>query len=166
MKCTVQFALCLVLLSGCGASRRAIKSATEATREVAATTHIEAEALVSQETTMYTDLSEDEEVVTEVVEFDTTQPVDSLTGTPPVKRAIRQTRRTAATARQDVRADTEAVTKATVDTTVAVKEETTNFTQEQSRRGLNGWQQVLCYTGAAAIVALILWLVGRRLKRR
>lgn len=158
--------LTLLILSGCGVARRTMKSDIETTREAEVATHAELEGNVKEKMMTQTDLSQDEEVTTEVIEFDTSQPVDSTTGTPPVKRTIRQTRRTTATARQDAQSDTEATAKATADTAVAENEETTVQAEEQTRWGLNGLQQILCYTGAAAILGLVLWLAERRLKRR
>lgn len=166
MKHIAQLVFCLVLISGCGAARRTMKSDTVTTREAEAVAHAELESNLQETTTTQTEQSRDEEVTTEVVEYDTSQPVDSSTGMPPVQRTIRQTRRTTATARQDARAETEATAKATVDAAAAEKEQTTAQTEEHSRRGLNGWQQLLCYTGAAAILGLVVWLAGRRLKRR
>lgn len=166
MKRAVQFVLCLALLSGCGAARRTMKSDTVTTREAEAVAHAELESNTKETTATQTERSRDEEVTTEVVEFDTSRPVDSSTGTPPVKRTIRQTRRTTATARQDVHTDTEVTAKATADAAAAEKEEATVHAEEHTRRGLNGWQQILCYTGAAAILGLVVWLAGRRLKGR
>lgn len=166
MKQVAQLVFCLVLLSGCGASRRTMKSDTVTTREAAAAAHAEQESNVKETTATQTEQSRDEEIITVVVEYDTSQPVDSSTGTPPVQRTIRQTRRTTATARQDAHTDTEATTKATADTATGEKEQTTIQAEELTRRGLNGWQQILCYAGAAAILGLVVWLAGRRLKRR
>lgn len=158
--------LMLLVLAGCGVSRRTMKSDTETNRETAAAAHAEQESHVKETTATQTEQSRDEEITTVVVEYDTSRPVDSTTGTPPVQRTIRQTRRTTATAQQDARTDTEATAKATVDAATGEKEQTTVQAEEESRLGLNGLQQILCYTGAAAILGLILWLAGRRLKRR
>lgn len=166
MKQVAQLVFCLVLLSGCGASRRTMKSDTVTTREAEAAAHAEQQSSVKETTATQTEQSRDEEIITVVVEYDTSQPVDSSTGTPPVQRTIRQTRRTTATARQDAQTHTEATTKATAEAAAAEKEQTTIQAEELTRRGLNGWQQILCYAGAAAILGLVVWLAGRRLKRR
>lgn len=166
MKRIAQVVLCLTLLTGCGASRRTMKSDTETNRETAAAAHVEQESNVKEATAMQTEQSRDEEITTVVVEYDTSRPVDSTTGTSPVQRTIRQTRRTTVAARQDARTDTEATAKATVDAATGEKEQTTVQAEEESRRGLNGLQQVLCFVGVTAIVALVLWLTVRRPKRR
>lgn len=166
MKQVAQLVFSLVLLSGCGASRRTMKSDTVTTREVQAAAHAEQESNVKTTMATQTEQSRDEVITTVVVEYDTSQPVDSSTGTPPVQRTIRQTRRTTATARQDAHTDTEATAKATADTATGEKEQTTVQAEDESRRGLNGLQQMLCYAGAAAIMGLVVWLAGRRLKRR
>lgn len=166
MKRIVRVVLCLALLTGCGATRRTMKSDTETNRETAAAAHAEQESNVMETTATLTEQSRDEEITTVVVEYDTSRPVDSTTGTPPVQRTIRQTRRTTATARQDAKTDTEATAKVTADTAAGEKEQTTVQAEEESRRGLNGLQQVLCFVGVTAIVALVLWLTVRRPKRR
>lgn len=166
MKRIAQVVLCLTLLTGCGASRRTMKSDTETKRETAAAAHAEQESNVKETTATQTEQSRDEEITTVVVEYDTSQRVDTLTRMHPVKRTIRQTRRTTATARQDAKTDIEATAKATADTAAGEKEQTTVQAEEESRRGLNGLQQGLCFVGVTAIVALVLWLTVRRLKRR
>lgn len=166
MKRTAHFVLCLVLLTGCGASRRTMKSDTESNREAAAAAHAEQESNVKETTATQTEHARDEEIITVVVEYDTSARVDSFTRTPPVKRTIRQTRRTTATVRQDAHTDTEATAKATADAATVGKEQTTVRAEDNTRRGLNGLQQMLCYTGAAAVLGLVVWLAGRRLKRR
>lgn len=166
MKRHALFVLCLMLLTGCGASRRTMKSDTMTTREAQAAAHAGLESSVKERMATQTEQFRDEEVTTVVVEYDTSRPVDSSSGTPPVQRTIRQTRRTTTTARQDAHTDTEATAKATVDAAAAEKEQTTVQAEELTRRGLNGWQQILCYAGAAAILGLVVWLAGRRLKRR
>lgn len=160
------FVLCLVILSGCGVSRRTMKSDTESNREAAAAAHAEQESSVKETTATQSEQSRDEEITTLVVEYDTSQRVDTLAGMPPVKRTIRQTRRTTATARQNAHTDTEATAKATTDAATGEKEQTTVQAEERTRGGLNGLQQILCYAGAAAILGLVVWLAGRRLKRR
>lgn len=166
MKRASLFVLSLVLLSGCGASRRTMKSDTMTTREAQAAAHAGLESSVKERMATQTEQFRDEEVTTVVVEYDTSRPVDSSSGTPPVQRTIRQTRRTTTTARQDAQTDTKATAKATADEASAEKEQTTVQAEEHTRRGLNGWQQILCYAGAAAILGLVVWLAGRRLKRR
>ncbi|WP_418450182.1 hypothetical protein [Alistipes sp.] len=154
------------IFCGCGASRRTMKSQTEATRETADAIHTEADTKITERTATQTDLSKDEEVVTEVVEFDTSRPANPATGTPPVKRTIRQTRRAAIKTQEVATTDTEAAAETTTDIAAAAKEQTTAKAEEHTRRGLNGLQQLLCYTGTAVLVGLLLRLVVRRLRRR
>lgn len=166
MRRAAQVALCLALLTGCGITRRSMKSDTETNSEATAAVHAELESNVKEETTTQTEQSRDEEVVTVVVEYDTARPADSTTGTHPVRRTIRQTRRATASARQDARTDTRATATATADAAAEESVQRTFRAEQESRRGMNGLQQMLCYAGAAAILGLVLRLARWRLKQR
>lgn len=158
--------LMLLVLSGCGASRRTMKSDTDATHKAATAFHIEADTTLTERTTTHSELSNDEQIVTEVIEFDTARPVDPATGTPPVKRKTRQTRKAATKAQQVTTTDTEAAGSSTSSAQTVEEEHAVTHWEEETRRGLNGLQQALCFAGASAIVGLVIWLAGRRVKRR
>lgn len=156
----LQIALVALVLSGCGASRKTMKSDTETVREAAAAVHAEADTTVTEQTTTHAELSKDEEIVTEVTEFDTSLPVDPATGTPPVKRKTKQTRKAATQAQQVTTANTETVGSSTMSADTAEKENTATHSEEEARRGLNWWQTALCAIGLIAIlaVALRVWI--------
>lgn len=154
----LQIALTALILSGCGASRRAMKSDTETIRETTASVRTETDTTATERTTTLAGLSKDEEIIIEMTEFDTALPVDSVTGTPPVKRKIRQSRKAAAQARQVTTTDAEAVSSSTVSAEGTEKENTDAHSEEESRRGLNWWQTALCATGVVAMLAGVLWI--------
>ncbi|SEA70505.1 hypothetical protein SAMN05444145_105235 [Alistipes timonensis JC136] len=158
MRRATSIVLILLVLSGCGASRKTMKSDTETVREAAAAVHAEADTTVTEQTTTHAELSKDEEIITEVTEFDTSRPVDPATGTPPVKRKTKQVRRAATQAQQVTTANTEAVGSSTMSADAAEKENTATHSEEKARRGLNWWQTALCAIGVIAILAGALWL--------
>lgn len=124
---------------------------------------------------MAIDAREVAQVITE--EFDTTQPVDSNTGTPPLR--IRRTEKRNRQA-QAVSTETEAihtaqqtdrqweVQQAEQDSLTAQRNtvrETDSETDARQETGLNWWQTTLCTIGGICLLALILWLAIKILKR-
>lgn len=154
----LQIALLVLILSGCGASRKTMKSNTETVREEAAAVHAEADTTVTEQTTTHAELSKDEEIVTEVTEFDTSRPVDRATGTPPVKRKTKQVRKAATQAQQVTTANTETVGSSILSVEGTEKENMATHSEEEARRGLNWWQTALCAIGIIVILAGALWL--------
>lgn len=94
MKRTLLLTISL-LCAGCGASRQAARSAETLVRDTAAagTSEMTADRTVQEQTA--TGQEFDEEVITVTTLYDTSQPADPATGTPPVKARTAQTRRTA-----------------------------------------------------------------------
>ncbi|MEG1673220.1 MAG: hypothetical protein RR298_06850 [Alistipes sp.] len=126
-----------------------------------------------------TEQTSDEEVVTTIKEYDTSQPTDATTGTPPLKKETTQRRRKADTGKQKQTAEqtTDHQQQTAGQTT---KEQATNTAlqaQQQQhsdadiqvktdeKRGLNTFQQILCGLGLLVIVGALIWL-GWKLKRR
>ena len=117
------------------------------------------------------DENEEVETVTEV--FDTSQPTDSLTGTPPLKSRTTEHRRTKS--QEQTHATEQLDTQSgSVETTEQQHEEQTvtdtaiegdTHTEVEERYGMNWLQKTLCYIGVAAIVLLLLWVAWRLLKR-
>lgn len=142
-----------------------MKSDIQTALETADTLHVEATTEQSGQWSAHTDLTKNDEVTTEVLEFDTSLPVDPTTGTPPVMRKTTQTKRAVTTARQDVAADERGAATLGVDASTATKEQTATATEDKTRKRLNWWQTTLCTIGAAAILALALWIAVRRFKR-
>lgn len=156
----------MLLFLSCGTSRRTMKSDTDSTRKTTLIIQAETDTTVTEQTTTHAELSKEEEIVTEVVEFDTSRPVDPATGTPPVKRKTKQTRKATTEVQQDITTDTEAAGLSTTSIQTTEKEIAVTHSEEKTRKGLNRLQQALCFVGASAIVALVLWLAGRWLTRR
>lgn len=118
-------------------------------------------------------LDKDEEVETVTEVFDTSQPADSLTGEPPLKSRTTEHRRIASKVKEqasetnDVQSRSEQnieqqqEVQAVTDTAV----ETDTHIEEVQRYGMTWLQRTLCYIGIAALVALLLWVAWRLLKR-
>ena len=154
-----------LLLAGCSASRQVLKSeATEIRKE---------EAAVTAETT--TDLAEltqtaaeqvrGEEVITMTTVYDTSQPADSKTGTPPVKVHTTQVRRTAAKARQETSAESRQEQVRTERQTIIEQTQTKTGVETKIRRGMNGMQRILCAIGLLAAAGIAGWFLRFQFKR-
>lgn len=118
-------------------------------------------------------LDQDEEVETVTEVFDTSQPTDSLTGTPPLKSRTTEHRRTKS---QEQTQATEQLNthSGSVETTEQQHEEQTvtdtaiegdTQIEVEQRYSMTWLQRTLCYIGIAALVALLLWIAWRLLKR-
>lgn len=155
----------LLLLAGCGPARRAVRSEADTARTTAAAAHTGTAATGVARTAAETVRDEDTETVTEIVEFDTALPPDPATGTPPVKRKMRQVARTAARSQEALVSRNETRTATATDRAVETTEQTALRTAERNRRGMNGFQRLLCAAGLALLAGLVLrWALGR-LKR-
>lgn len=120
------------------------------------------------------DTKQDEEIITTVEVFDTTQPVDERTGTPPLKSRTTQSRRTLtqqsreqqfsaeANSRQES-ADTVATTR-TTNVQQQAATDTTTSVDSKHRRGLNGPQRFLCTLGLCLLLVGGGWLAWRIFK--
>ena len=114
------------------------------------------------------------EVVTEV--FDTTQPVDSVTGTPPLKERTTETRNVGTTRNETDAATSQTDTKSrqTEDIQTEAGSETTlqadsqmqseAHTETTQKRGLNWWQKTLCGIGGATLALLLIWVIFQVVK--
>lgn len=126
----------------------------------------------------FTEQADDEEVITTIREYDTNLPADTVTGTPPLRREITQTRRKAGTARQ-VHTTSYATDQYRVTDTQVEQRRTDSRTEQNSsqqqdsatlnlteteKRKLSPIQQALCLAGILAICGGIVW-GWRKLKR-
>ncbi|MGN0235824.1 MAG: hypothetical protein ACI4BD_05900 [Paludibacteraceae bacterium] len=117
--------------------------------------------------------------VSEIVieDFDTTLPVDSATGTPPLKsrRTERRDRQAQSVSTEAEHSHTEQHTErqwearqAEQDSLTAqsnVERETESETDTRQETGLNWWQTTLCTIGGVCLLALLAWLAIKILKR-
>lgn len=157
--------LAVIVFTSCGASRRAAKMQTATDIEQTAAGRTERTDTASRGRITATDIRQDEVLQTKIVEFDTALPPDPATGRPPVKRITTHSRRAAAQTRRTSATVEQEASRQQAETAAAVRSTASTVAEERSRRGLNGLQQVLCYTGAAAMLGLLLWLTVRRFKR-
>lgn len=106
-------------------------------------------------------------------EFDTSQPTDTLTGTPPLKSRRTETRRRISHEQEQIAATSD-LQGSTVQTLEAQSAEQTEAsertdcsteTETEQRFGMTWAQKTLCNIGIAVIVGGVLWLVVRLLKR-
>lgn len=130
---------------------------------------------IVQRTTVAIDrqLDADEEIVETTEEFDTSQRIDTLTGTPPLKSRRTETRRrisheqeqTAAT--NDLQGSTVQTLEAQSAEQTEENERTDRYTEieAEERFGMTWTQRTLCNIGIAVFAGAVLWLVARILKR-
>ena len=115
------------------------------------------------------------EIVTEV--FDTTQPVDSTTGTPPLKKRVteKHDQHSEVSTTETEKTKTEQQTSQHVDVhheatdsiteNSDVEREKKSRTDAKEKTGLNWWQTTLCTIGGACLLALLIWIGIKILKR-
>lgn len=130
-----------------------------------------------QEITRRTEANENDVSETVIEEFDTSLPVDTATGTPPLKsrRTERRDRQAQSVATETARSRTEEQTErqwevqqAEQDSLTAQRNtvrKTDSETNTRQETGLNWWQTTLCTIGGICLLALILWLAIKILKR-
>lgn len=118
-------------------------------------------------------LDADEEIIATTEEFDTSQPTDTLTGTPPLKSRRTETRRRISH-EQEQTAATSDLQGSTVQTLEAQSAEQAEESERidrnteieaEQRFGMTWVQRTLCNIGIAVLVGAVLWLVVRLLKR-
>lgn len=155
----------IYLFCGCGSSRYAAKSNTQtmATTEQASQSTADEKAV--ERTTVKTDIVQDEECTTQIVEFDTTIPADPDTGLYPVKRITMQAKRANTQLQQVATADREISVTLYASRESNEKSNTAIIAEANSGRGLNWLQGTLCLTGFIAILILIIWLFLKWFKR-
>lgn len=175
----------VLFCTGCASCRNAQKTMTELSERIDLLQQTQAQMTESltkiqaDTTTQHlvrlldSQMDKDEEVETTTEVFDTTLPVDSLTGTPPLKSRTTEHRRTKtqeqATASEQL--DTQSGSMQTTEqrheeqtvTDTAIEGDT--HIEVEQRYGMNWLQKTLCYIGIAAIVLLLLWIAWRLLKR-
>lgn len=168
-------------LTSCGTLRRTATVKTDATVteratfEAAAsdTTRAEIAGSLRESVSATSTLSEGETVVTEVYDYDTTKPTDSITGTPPLKRHTRQERRRNVQQRDSTTIDRRADTSGSLESgaVVAVSAESSlqeelheDSSAEETPQG-GGWlsrlQTVLATVGATAMLLAIAYAVAK-----
>lgn len=130
---------------------------------------------IVQHTTVAIDrqLDADEEIVATTEEFDTSQPTDTLTGTPPLKSRRTETRRRISHEQEQTAAmsDLQSSTVQTIEAQSAEQAEESERTdrrtetETEERFGMTWGQKTLCNIGIAVLAGAVLWLVVRLLKR-
>lgn len=115
------------------------------------------------------------ETITE--EFDTTQPIDSVTGTPPLKsrKTEKHDKKTQSSSVENVETNTkqQAVIQSDLqqvknDSTandVNINREKESQTETEQKNGLNWWQTTLCTIGGLCLLVLLIWLAIKIIKR-
>lgn len=182
MKKTIPILLTLsVVIASCGCLSKTAKgtrddsasahtaieaAATDSTSSVTAATRIESLAVV-------TDLTEDETVITEVYDYDTTQPAGSTTGRPPVKRYTRQERQRSTTRNDRVEAGNNTEVEHVYESVSSESFSSDSASEAQSHeeasleqgtattlgRRMNGFQKTLCWIGGLTILLTIVYII-------
>lgn len=154
-----------LLLAGCAASRLTVKSAETAFRDTATTESTETTTDRTEQTQTSAEQERDEEVITVTTIYDTSQPVDPATGTPPVKAHTTQLRRNTTKARQEAKIEGQETEMQIADKETIEHAERNAAVETTSRRGMNGTQRLLCTIGLLTVTGIAGWLLWRRFKR-
>lgn len=175
----------VLFFTGCASCRNAQRTMTELSERIdllqqTQTQMTESLTKIQADTTaqhlvrlLDSQAEKDEEVETTTEVFDTTLPVDSITGTPPLKSRTTEHRRTktqeqaTASEQLDTQSGSTQITEQhqeeQTETDTAIEGDT--HIEVEQRYGMTWFQKTLCYIGVAAIVLLLLWIVWRLLKR-
>lgn len=154
-----------LLLSGCCASRQSTKSVETVSCDTAVTESTATTTDRAEQTQTAAEQERDEEVITVTTIYDTSQPVDPTTGTPPVKVHATQLRRTTAKARQEAKIESLETEMQIADKETIEHAERNAAVETTSRRGMNGTQRLLCTIGLLTVTGIAGWLLWRRFKR-
>jgi uncharacterized membrane protein len=164
MRTVLLFIIGLALMA-CGASRKAVKSDVQEALRVERVQEVERDIDRQENTASTATLSQDETVITRIEEFDTSQPVDPATGTPPLKRRVTQGReqKTNASQQQQTEQTVAEKEKETIDT--RVESDTAAQVETIEKRGMNQTQRTLCVVGLLTVLGGLVWLFLKLKKR-
>lgn len=148
-----------LLLAGCCASRQTVKSAETVSRDTAATESTATTTDRTEQTQTAAEQERDEEIITVTTIYDTSQPVDPATGTPPIKAHTTQLRRNTTKARQETKIESLETAIQTASKETAEHTERDAAVKTISRRGMNGTQRLLCTIGLLAVAGIAGWFL-------
>lgn len=154
-----------LLLAGCSASRQATKASETLSRDTMTNKTTDTTIDRTEQEQTVAEQERNEEVITVITVYDTSQPTDPATGTPPVKVCTEQIRRTLTSARQEAKIESTSTEMQTTCQTTDEHSEQTTIVDATSRRGMNAAQRILCTIGVltiAGIVGGLLWQWCRR----
>lgn len=160
MKRILLLAISLSLFD-CSPVRRIATSDETVYREQVAAETTGAAASNTGETQTVTELERTEDVIIETTRYDTSQPVDPVTGHSPVREQTKQIRRVTTTIRQDAEATSHTEQQLEIIRKTVGNEERRSVVEQRERRGLNALQCVLCLLGAFGLAVGIGWLLWR-----
>lgn len=129
-------------------------------------THNETHTAITVDETSHTEIAGhvttsrevDEQVVTTVVEYDTSQPTNPVTGTPPIARTVTQVRRTADKLSQDEHQQKTEETAREIAAESQQTEDTEQVTEISEKRGLSPIVKTLCCIGIVAVLGALYWV--------
>lgn len=153
-----------LLLAGCSTTRKA----TAITHTISAeTTEIQRVEQSERETTQTIAKQADTDIIvtTRIDEYDTTQPTDPATGTPPIKR--RETTTTQIRAKETITAETTTAERETVteETIMAIQTESTQeITEETEPTQSQGWRWFKIGLVVAFVVVGVVLMFGSKIK--
>lgn len=154
-----------LLLAGCSASKQATKSSETLFRDMTTTETIDTTTDRTEQELTATEQERDEEVITATTVYDTSQPIDPTTGTPPVKVYTEQIRRTSTKARQEAKIESTSTEMQTTHQTTDEHSERAAIVEATSRRGMNAAHRILCTIGVLTIAGIAGWLLWQWFRR-
>lgn len=181
-----------VMLLGCSPVKKMMSAKEQTASKTKQSTFIEREiktdstVTMSEVNTRYDkfntettiERASDEEIVTTMREFDTSKPIDAITGTPPIKREFTRAKRKVDTGRQvetsglvtndkrqaNGQTNKQQTNKTNLQQQNQQQDDTSARVNTGEKRGLNTMQQLLCTLGGLFIFGALVWL-GWKFKR-
>lgn len=148
-----------MLLISCSSTRQTSKVGMQENVGINQSTHVEMKDTTTTIATITIDMSEGENMVTEVIEYDTSLPADPNTGTPPIKKITTQTKQKNTKVLQSEKSELHNVKEVLKDSSRIVKSDIVVNTENTAKNGLNWMQNTLCVLGVILVLVLVLWVV-------
>lgn len=152
-----------LLLAGCCTTRKAatVHSVSEQITQTQQVEQAERETARTVEAQADTDIV----ITTTTDEFDTTQPTDPATGTPPLKRRATTTTQKRARTTVNTETTTAEQQQATTDTTTASRADDQQETTEESQPALShGWRWFKMGVFSAIVLAVVVFAFRNKIK--
>lgn len=148
----------MLLLNSCAPVKRSVEASVDHRRDAQTSETVQAELARRLQHDRVLTLDDNEVLIRRILEYDTTQPADSIRGKPPLKREIVEERRRRVQAQQtdSIREQTDSSSVHKIDT--HNKEDTLLEITTTEKRGSSWVLRALAAAGVAALVLLAWWI--------
>lgn len=158
-------AISLLSIVGCASNRTISQVDSRTKREASQHLSVQADIETAGVRQTVTEISQGELIETEITVYDTDKPIDPATGTPPIKRKEKQTRRSVSDKQKTETSGDRSTASITAEDYKTGASALERQEETISRRGLTWWQKALCWAGGAGLLFLLAWVYFRVFKR-